>query len=480
MDIGELVKSTQEQGVASWIHQLNQERLDELLARLSSQDSNLEKALDELKILKGEAAELIARNRGGEKGLHGFLAETAEAHIENARNLIRGLSKSCEWVNDNGPADLLRDGTPIQQKFVESNGHFGLEKIKEHFQSYRFHPDFKGGKYQIPKNFYNDLQSLLTLSEEDAAKGPTETYRLWKWVHEFFAESGIDPQDIEPSLLDYEDVQVGKVGDTIRAEENAVRATDQSRRDAAYEDSKANLRQGAQAAAGAAMVEGGVRFCLSVAKKLKSGKRLHEFTAEDWKDVGVDTAKGAGTGGIRGAAVYAMTNFTATPAAVANAFVTAAYGVTAQAVQLRRGQITEEEFVVNSEVLCLDVSVSAVAALMGQVMIPVPVLGAMIGNAVGMFLWQISKDYLNQKEQRLASAFKESCEELNRRLDARYQALLAELAREFEKYSSLLELAFDPDVNIAFANSVLFAQYAGVADDRILKTSADIDHYFMS
>ena len=165
---------------------------------------------------------------------------------------------------------------------------------------------------------------------------------------------------------------------------------------------------------------------------------------------------------------------------MANAFVTAAYGVTAQAVQLRRGQITEEEFVVNSEVLCLDVSVSAVAALMGQTMIPVPVLGAMIGNAAGMFLWQISKDYLNQKEQRLASAFKESCKELNRRLDARYQALLAELAREFEKYSSLLELAFDPDVNIAFANSVLFAQYVGVADDRILKTSADIDHYFMS
>lgn len=480
MDVGEIVKSTQEQGVASWINQLNQIRLDLLLERLSAQDINLEKALDELSILKGEAAELIARNRGGEKGIHGFLAETSEAHIENARKLIRGLPKSCEWVNDNGAANLLRDGTPIQQKFVRTGGHFGLEKVAEHFQNYKFHPEFKDGKYQIPKDFYEELQELLALSEEEAAKGPTSTYRLWKWVQEFFAESGIDPKDIEPSLLDYVDVQVNKVGDTIRTEENAIRAEDQSRRDAAYEASKASVNEGAKAAAVSAAAEGGVQFCLSVARKLKSGKQLHEFTAEDWKDVGVDTTKGTGAGGIRGGAVYIMTNFTATPAAVANAMVSAAYGVAAQANQLRRGQITEEEFVVNSEVLCLDVSVSAVAALMGEVLIPVPVLGAMIGNAAGMFLWQIAKDYLNEREQTLTRRFKESCEELNRRLEARYQALLAELEKAFAKYASLLELAFDPDVNIAFANSIAFAEYVGVSDDLILKTKAEIDRYFMS
>lgn len=479
MDIGEIVKSTQEQGAASWINLLNQIRLDTLLDRLSAQDINLEKALDELSILKCEAAELIAHNRGGAKGIHGFLAETAEAHIENARNLIRGLEKSCEWVNDNGPADLLRDGTPIQQKFVRAGGHFGLEKIAEHFQNYEFHPEFKDGKYQIPKDFYEELQKLLAMSEEEAAKGPTSTYRLWKWVQEFFAESGIHPEDIEPSLLDYADVQVNKVDDTIRTEENAIRAEDQSRRDAAYEAGKASVNEGARAAAVSAAAEGGVKFCLSVARKLKDGKRLHEFTAEDWKDVGVDTAGAAGAGGLRGAAVYAMTNFTATPAAVANSFVTAAYGVAAQANQLRRGQISEDEFVVNSEVLCLDVSVSAVAALMGEVLIPVPVLGAMIGNAAGMFLWQLSKDYLNQREQRLTAAFKQSCEELSRRLEARYQALLAKLEKEFAKYASLLELAFDPDVNIAFANSIDFAKYVGVSDDLILKTKAEINRYFM-
>ena len=41
--------------------------------------------------MKTDIAALIASNRGGGKGMHGFLAEAAEAGIENARNLVKGL-----------------------------------------------------------------------------------------------------------------------------------------------------------------------------------------------------------------------------------------------------------------------------------------------------------------------------------------------------------------------------------------------------
>ena len=174
MDVAQIVKSTQEQGVAAWVDYLNQLRLNELLAKLTSQNMNLEQALAELQKMKVNIAALIENNRGGAKGMHGFIAETAEVGIENARNLIKGLDAVCEWINNNGPADILRNGTEIQQKFVRSGGHFGLEAVKAHLEQY---PDFirNGGKYQIPKDFYNDLQRILALSQEEAAKESTST-----------------------------------------------------------------------------------------------------------------------------------------------------------------------------------------------------------------------------------------------------------------------------------------------------------------
>ena len=130
--------------------------------------------------------------------------------------------------------------------------------------------------------------------------------------------------------------------------------------------------------------------------------------------------------------------------------------------------------------LCLDVSVSAVASLLGQTLIPVPVLGAVIGNVAGMFLYQIAKENLSAREQTLISNYQESFESLNRVLEQRYQKLIAQLKKELARYASMLELAFDPDVNIAFGGSIALADYVGVSQEKVLRDKHDIDKYFMN
>ena len=484
MDATKIAKSTQEQAVGAWIDQLNQLRLDELLGKLAAQDINLEQALAELQKMKAAIAEVIepktGKMRGNTKGVHGFIAEIAEVYIQNARNLIKGLDASCKWINDNGPADILRNSTEIQQKFWQSRGHFGLEAIKAHFEKY---PDFlqKGGKYQIPKDFYDELQRILSLSQEEAAKESAQTYRLWKWVQAFFKNNPqISMDAIEPSVNSYSAVQAGKIDETIEEETEKIKAEDKNRRKEAYEASKPTLQEGVKAAGVSAAMEGGMAFCLGVWKKRKQGKYLAEFTAKDWEEVGIDVAKGTIQGGIRGGAVYAMTNFTATPAAVANALVTASFGVAAQAYQLQQGTITADDFIVNSEVLCLDVSVSTVASILGQTLIPVPVLGAIIGNIAGMFMYQIAKDNLSEKEQTLIRSYQESFALLNQALDKRYHTLLAMLEKELKRFSSVLELAFDLDINIAFDGSIPLADYAGVTPEKVLRNKRDIDQYFLN
>lgn len=479
MDVAQIAKRTQEQGVAAWIDYLNQLRLNELLVRLSSQDVNLELALAELQKMKGNIATLIENNRGGVKGMHGFIAEAADVGIENARNLIKGLDKACEWINNNGPADILRNDTEIQQKFVQAGGHFGLEAIKAHLEQY---PDFvrNGGKYQIPKDFYGEFERILSLSQEEAAKESTKTYQLWKWVQAFFKENNLYPEDIEPAVLGYSEVQTAKIGETVKEEEKRIEAEDRSRRKKAYEASKPTLREGVKVAGISAAMEGGMAFCLNVWKKRKQGKYLAEFTAEDWKEVGIDTTKGMLQGGVRGGAIYTMTNFMAIPAPVANALVTASFGIVAQAYQLQQGNISAEDFIINSEVLCLDVSVSAVASILGQTLIPLPVLGAIVGNMAGMFMYQIAKDYLSERERVLIVDYQQNFACLNKKLEDRYQELIAQLKKELTNYASVLELAFDKDVNVAFAGSIALAGYIGVAAERVLRNKQEIDRYFLN
>lgn len=485
MNVSDIAKSTQEQAAAAWINHLNQLRLDALVEKLNAQDINLEKTLLELGKLKafvGDPSHIL----GSMDTKHGEVAEHAQVNISNARNLIRGLKSeyTFEGVARTAPEDYLHNGVQVQSKFVLTGGRFSLNSVEEHLTKY---PDFlkNGGKYQIPKDFYGKIEKLLALSQEEAARLPSKgndgiNYSQWQWIQNFFKTNDISIEQIEPSIMDYSEIQLGKIGSTITTEEESLLETDKSRRNAAYGQSKPSLEEGIKAAKASALLEGGMSFCLGVHKKRKSGKKLSDFTAKDWKDIGIDTAAGTGKGAIRGASVYGLSNFTATPAAVASALVTASFGIAAQARLLQQGNISEEDFLVNSEVLCLDVSVSAVSSLLGQVLIPVPVLGALVGNATGMFMYGIAKDNLSYQEQALIAGYNSSMQELNQRLDAQYRALLDQLLQEFARFKSVLELAFDLDVNVAFAGSIGLAQHLGCDEEKILWDKQAVDAYFLS
>ena len=132
MEKEKVINRMQEQAAAAWIHQLNAMRIQSLLNELTEQNLNFGAAMDTMNKALGSVKDLIESNRGGEKGMHGFIAEIAEVGIGNAKNQIKGMEAEYEWVNNNGPVDLIRNGVCIQQKFVQTGGHFSLNAIKDH------------------------------------------------------------------------------------------------------------------------------------------------------------------------------------------------------------------------------------------------------------------------------------------------------------------------------------------------------------
>jgi hypothetical protein len=484
IDAARLARSNQEQAVAAWVNYLNQLRLDTLLTALNEQSVNLHDALATIdEAIRRIDFEVVATNRGGLKGIHGFIAEVAEVGVGNARSQIRGEGPVYQWVNDNGSVDLIRNGVEIQQKFVAAGGRFGLGAIAQHLQIY---PDFvkNGGKYQIPGDHFEVIQKLYAMSSEEAGRlltrsGNGLSFHDWERVHAFFTEGSIEFDSLEASNLDYHEVQRGAYRSTMEAEKASLRSTDQSLRDRTYFDSRPSVQEGAKVTLAAAAIESGAAFVLAVATKRRQGKKLKQFTDEDWIEIAGDTGFGLAKGGVRGVSIYSLTNFTATPAAVASSIVTAAFGIAEQANKLRRGEIVELQFLENAEVVSLEAAVSALSSFVGQALIPVPVLGAIIGSTVGTVMYKAVSSSLSNRETALIETYLDEQRMLDSQLAREYQELIEMLDACITDYLDVLERAFSPDIEVALLGSIELALKLGVSSDEILDSEQKTFAYFV-
>ena len=483
MKAEKVLKSSQEQAIAAWIGLINQMRIDDLIENLDRQDQNFGSAMESMNWALGKIADLVVANRVGSQGVHAFIAEVAECGLENAQSLLRGDKPVMKWVNDNGPADLLRNGVEIQVKFVNAGGKFSLDAVAAHLVKY---PDFldKDSIYQIPKDHLDAVRSLYEMPKEEAAKlvssndGPS--YSTWKSVHEFFDPSGFSIEDLEASKFEYSEVQKNAIADKMAEEKSKLAEESEQIKKSIYEEHKPTLQEGAKAAAAGAAFEAGTAFALSMKRHLGNGKRIGDLTRDDWEEIAKDSGVGFVKGGVRGGAVYGLNNYTATPSSVASALVTAFFGVADCAYRFRKGELTETEFIENSEIACLDASVSAFSSFVGQAIIPVPVLGALVGNAVGTTVYELGKDLYNKREAELLAHYAQELEALDAELDGEYAACVNSLRENMSAYISLLGKAFSPNVAMAFSGSVELAASLNVPDGEILHTCEEVDDFFLN
>ena len=401
MDNEKVLKSSQDQAVASWASWLNLLRFNELSERLARQDVNFEAAMAELWKLT-EFISDPAHILGNEFTKHGEIAEHVQVRFSNADELVAGLAPTHNFdgVARTAMEDYIRNGHMVQSKFYM--GPSGtLTAIGVHLEMY---PDFmkEGGVYDIPLSQHGELIGIY----ENGLQGASET-----------------PSDQK-------------------------------------------------------LFESGFAFATAVHKKRASGKSVSDFDASDWAEVGMESGAGALKGGLRGASVYALTNLVAMPAPVATSLFTATLGVSSQAIKLARGESTAREFAESSEDLCLGVAVSALSSIVGEVLIPVPVLGAVIGNMAGMYACEIGKAYLGKAEQAILESYFKEAEARRVRRAIEYAGIIKEIESRAARFDCIIAMSFDEDVNARFAASVEMARLVGVEEPEILVNEDDAYSYF--
>lgn len=145
---------------------------------------------------------------------------------------------------------------------------------------------------------------------------------------------------------------------------------------------------------------------------------------------------------------------------------------------LRRGEIDELEFIENAELVSLEAAVSALSSFVGQSLNPVPVLGAVIGNTVGIVMYTAVSTSLSKREAALIELHLDEQRVLDAQLAAEYQGLIVQLEASMSDYLVVLERAFAPEVEVALLGSVELALELGVASEEVLDSEEKVLTYF--
>ena len=138
-------------------------------------------------------------------------------------------------------------------------------------------------------------------------------------------------------------------------------------------------------------------------------QKRRDFSSDDIKEIAIDGGKGALKGAVRGAIVYIITNKTNISAAIATAGVTVAYDITDDVMGYAKKSITDTELAKRIVEHIADATVSVTFTKLGERYIPIPVIGPLLGNAIGMFMLKNAKNYYKNNQIRKNKLVNNAC-----------------------------------------------------------------------
>lgn len=290
-------------------------------------------------------------------------------------------------------------------------------------------------------------------------------------------------QTVQPALSNYSDVQIGKVDDTLARHDKELKKDNAEIKDRIRAEAQPNLTDFGRVAVKGAVMGGSIRFATKIYGKYKEGKNVFkgELTLEDWKEIGIDTATGAALSSISATGIYGLTNFAEMSAPLAGAFVSAGMEVASLVKSWNGGEISSEEFVELSLFACADSAIVATGAAIGQALIPIPAVGAVIGTIAGRIVSDFCKNLLG-KNTKLCKEVEQHYQKLLAQIDQDYKTTVANIITTYDKLGDIARAAFDPKLNLELRLevSIKLAESYDVPDSNIIHSVDELDLFMFS
>ena len=362
---------------------------DDIINRTTEEkDLLLQEASAELNKTRDNIRSLIESNRGGGKGVHGFIAEQLETGIGNANSIMNGKGIQFILLDDNGRDDLMMGSTPVQMKFVQKA--LSLDAVKEHMMKY---PEAieDGEIYMIPRDYFEKLQGLMSVPVEEAGKLRNTDYDLWKKLRKLY-EGGLPSDRLCAAEIDYDGAQKDRYQHTIED----CRTTIQKKRDEdvrkVNEENAPAVSEALKAVAFGAGIEGALSAMCVIYDKHKDGIGIRNYGKDDSLDVLKALGKGAINGGLRSGFIYIMVNFTPVPAGIASAVYTITEKTIEVGVKAQKDDTAKEEAAKQVAAIVGEVVITTVFAMVGvKCCKKNRIVGSIIGTATAKALIFVGK-----------------------------------------------------------------------------------------
>ena len=462
-------------------------------SQLTVQDINFAKALaqvDHIQQLVNSPNKLL----GSMNTKHGELAEQVEVAIQNSKSLLRGMGYSATADPQivgrtvNAPADYIINGVQVQSKFINGETNT-LSHVIEHLNKYKgigFGRD-SGSIYHIPKDQYDVIVKALETGKI-AGRSSSSIESIVSKVQEIEKLSGRNFTDVvRPAHVKYGEVQWGKIDGTIEkirfgiSRENNeivenIKEINVRKQNVAIQRYRPTLGEATKTAGVSATVGGGISLIASIYSKTKKGKKIEDLSEDDWKDIGLNTVEASLRGGVSGLAIYGLTNCVGMSAPIAAGTVSAILGIGEIVVKYYHNEITYDAMIEQGKLLCLNSVAATIGSIGGQLLIPIPILGSIIGSMAGTYCVDIVSSLIKEDAKDIKDRY---LVKDNKTLIIKY---LKPLTEKYGESIDLMNLAFNTQANysLRLLSSQQLARESGVKESEILHDTGEIDSYFLS
>ena len=479
------------QGIGAYVNCLNNLRIQDLHNAMKIIEDearrvilNKDNASKILNYTRDNIEDVILKKRGGDYGGHGFIAEFAEAGIVNARRAIEGLNPIVKVLNDNGPADLLIGRNTIQMKFYNN-------LRDELVQSFHYSSKMT---MMFPEDHVLVFEKIMAGSKEVELNGKRLSIKqitdIRQIINDITESKGLTSYKswMKSSVLNYNDAQKNSIHSLLDSEEKNIRKTVRlkqqelnKKRLVAQKHALPNLKEANKVARNAAFLQGGLALMSTVYGKYKEGKSIFEFEQSDWLDCELNSLQGVASGAISGYSIYGLTNILGISAPNASALVMGTYGMIDVVLRFRSSEITQDELMNLLTLNVIDASFATIGACIGQIMIPIPILGSVVGSIATSIIWEIGKGILNEREQNIIQDYRENLNSYIKTLDENYLVIYNEIIEKYKKLGDIQEYSFDLSINtkLKFEYSIEMAENLEIEDKKILHDLSEIDSYFL-
>lgn len=416
---------------------------------------------------------------------HGEIAEHVEVEIRNGRSILNGLRPDATFdgVGRTAPEDYIIQGLNVQSKFINGFNN-SLKAVIGHLDKY---PNFtSNGYYHIPRDQF-DIINRIANGETVEGLSTHSISKCNEFISIIEKQSGKQFSEVVfPGTSNYAEVQLGTIDRTLDGYEDEFQSVHkeqvseiQQERDAAKSAanhiSDFSIKDGLRYGAISAAITGGVSAALTIYSKIKGGKKISAFTTDDWKDVGIDAGKNGLKGGISGIGIYTLSKGCNFSAPFAGAVASAAVGISSLLINYRKGKLTEQDFSSATNALCVEAGLSAVGAAVGQCLIPIPILGAVIGTAVAKASVEVTRYICNKDEARLIERMESEYNSIVASLSVEAKEIIAQMDSYYKRLGGYIEAALSIDAAERLNGAVELCRFLEVPESDIIHNTNEMD-----